>query len=323
MHGYAGIYPQFSLMPEPTPWYILINPQAGGGKSRRVWRELQRALEAEGFPYAYASTTAPWQAVSLIHAALDAGYRRFVALGGDGTVFEVVNGLCTHPTVPVGETVLTQLPVGTGCDWARYHRLPRQPQQVLAILKQPQLRWQDLGKVDFVAEGQACTRYFANAAGLGFDAFVLQQAASQPKGGWQGKLYYLLGLLRSLRAYQPAWMQVSRPEELLRQAGCLTLMLGLGPYAGGGMRLCPGALPHDGQLAVTFIDALSPWEVICNLPRLYNGKLYGHPRVYHWRGSRFSVQADPATWLELDGECVGHAPARFEILPRALRVAGG
>jgi YegS/Rv2252/BmrU family lipid kinase len=251
---------------------------------------------------------------------LEAGHRRFLALGGDGTVFEMVNGLCTHPRVPPEASLVTQLPVGTGCDWARAHDLPRTAQAILPLLQEPAVRQQDLGQVHFRAGGQPRTRYFVNAAGLGFDAYVLQQAADQPKGGWRGKLFYLSALLRSLRSYRPQELAVQQAGKDLRQGPCLLLMVGLGPYAGGGMQLCPDARLDDGAFDLTYIEGISAVTVVRNLPLLYNGNLYRHPQVHHGRGPCFSVQADPTTWLELDGECVGHAPAEFAILPQALRV---
>ncbi|RMG57621.1 MAG: diacylglycerol kinase family lipid kinase [Bacteroidetes bacterium] len=302
-----------------STWLVILNPAAGRGKSRQLWQAVAEALQdsPDGYAFEVKETRAPGDATRWAMEGIIAGARQLICVGGDGTLNEVVNGICGQQTVNSSAIRLAFLPAGTGTDWARFYGIPRKLDAWIEMLRQPQERLQDVGRVTFASDGAETTRYFANVAGMAFDAYIVaQQNARNVRGG--GARYFL-GLLRYLFRYRSPEIQ-ARAEAFTWTGPAIVANVGLGRYSGGGMQLVPRSDPNDGLFDLTIIAAMSPWRVLLNVFRLFDGSIYQHPLAHHHRATTIWLEAVPGSQLELDGELVGQLPARFELVPDALRL---
>jgi YegS/Rv2252/BmrU family lipid kinase len=296
-------------------WFAIVNPAAGGGRAARVMPNLQAAMRRAGLSLEIRATEARGHAIRLAREAAAAGHRRFLVVGGDGTVNEVANGLLETGSVPGGELTLAALPIGTGNDWARTHAIPKRPSELVALLASGRTVMHDVGVVTCRARGRALRRYFVNMAGLGIDAHILSRLGEGKGGAWS----YLVALLGGLRSFRTPTLEVTGAD--FRFHGpALVLFAGPGRYCGGGLEIAPDATADDGRLHVTLVKQMSFWRVLGNLPRLFNGTVPQSPHVVTGRLRALAIVSDVPVGVEVDGEVIGEAPARFEILPRAIRV---
>jgi len=291
---------------------IIVNPTAGGGRAGRLVGWLRERLERRR-DARLEITTRAGDAELLAANAAQTGHDRVVAVGGDGTVQEVANGLAgaARTTVSLGI-----VPMGSGNDLARSMGLPRDPAAAWTIAMGAGTWVIDLL---LATDGDGHSRWFGSAGGIGFDAQVASAMAR--RNGWQrGQAGYLLTTLVELRRF------VNRPVELTvdgttasRQV--LFIALANGEYYGGGMRIAPGASLDDGQLDLCVVGDVSRITALRQLANLYRGTHVAHPKVDMLRGRSVSIDGDRATLVHLDGEPFGHLPLRVDLHPARLLVA--
>ncbi len=259
-------------------------------------------------------------AIRLVEDALLGGYRQILGMGGDGTCHELVNGILMQPHVPPQEVLFSMLPVGSGNDWARTYDIPPDPEARLRRLLVGDRTWQDVGRVDYLQKnGHSAYRYFANVAGMAYDAFIAQKTE---KRRFSSRLHYLIAVGRYLFDFEPTPGRL-HAQECTAEEAFYTINVGICRYSGGGMQLVPHAVPNDGLLAVTYAPDLPKWEVLLQTRRFYQGTLLEHPRVHGFQTTALRVEHTGAApiGLEADGEFLGKTPAEFSILKNALQVA--
>lgn len=302
-------------------WTIIHNPRSCSGKSAKLWPDIARQLDAAGIAYTLHTTSYAGHAITLTQDAIRAGARHLVAVGGDGTVNEVLNGIFGQSEVPTTEIVMTQIPIGTGNDWRRTVGIPKETAACIAMLKNPGERIQDVGVVDWSAEGDTGRKYFCNVAGMGFEAAVGVKANADKAAGKGGILGYIPALLGILARYKATNVCFKIDGKELPERKFFTLAVGICKFNGGGMKQCPDALIDDGLLDLTFINEVPKMVVVANFPRIFTGGFVKIKYVEQHRGREIEVTTGPETLLEVDGENIGQGTARFSILPAALRVA--
>lgn len=300
-------------------WYIVINPQSGGRKGIRKWEEFSTHLTDMCIPHTYAFTEGPLHATQLVQKAAAGGYRRFATLGGDGTLNESVNGLFSQTIVDPNEFLFSAIPTGTGSDWARMYQLPRNMKTAASLLNSHTVFRQDIGKLTCQREGKSVVRYFDNIAGLGYDAFVTDKTSHLSKNGIKGQFFYFKALFGGLLQYQPIAMTV-KASSFQFSGPMYSANVAICRYNGGGMRPAPLAISNDGLFDITLIKPLTLFQILTNVIRLYTGSLYQHPRASHYLTEVVEFSSPVPAWVEVDGEVAGMLPARFEILPQALRI---
>lgn len=300
-------------------WFIIANPAAGNGRVGRQWPHIEQLLQELGFSYTVQFTKHRGHAVRLVDDAVLKGHRHIMGLGGDGTNHELVNGIMTQPHAPSTDIHYALLPIGTGNDWARTYQIPHDPRERLQQLLTGKTALQDVGKVRYQADGQTLERYFANVAGMAYDAFLVKKL---DRHRLVSHLQYLLMVGRYLFEYRLLPARLRYVDQMVEDF-FYTINIGICPYSGGGMRLVPHAVPDDGLLAVTFARRLPKWEVLWQTPRFYNGTILEHPRISGFQTRRLVVEhmGDTPTLLEADGEFLGETPAEFSVLEKALCVA--
>ena len=296
----------------------IVNPTAGYCRARRLWPRLLASLGEPGAKVATWWTEWPGQAETLAAQARREGFDRVVAVGGDGTLLEVVNGLWWEPRGPLPS--IGVVPFGTGCDYVRNFDLrPTLRDQVMTALGEAALRV-SLGLVRLQGfDGRPRQRVFINVLGLGFDARVIagfrQQRLRLP--GKTG--YFLSGIKEMLRLPQHRITGALDGRPLKTEA--MLVAIGLGRYFGGGMMITPGASPPASHFQVVLAKNLSCLELLSLMPGLYCGRHLNHPRVTAAYASRIKINADPPAEVEAEGELEGTTPLEVTIIPRALEIA--
>lgn len=288
---------------------VIVNPIAGGGRAARLVPWLRERLAAR--PEARIIVTGrPGDAET--SAAELTEHDRVVAVGGDGTVQEVVNGLRSRAK----PAELGIVPVGTGNDLARSLGLPRDPAAAWTIAIGGAVRPVDLAHA---RNGDGRERWFASAGGIGFDAQVA--AAMAARKGWQtSRAGYLMTTLSELRRFSNREARLFLDDETMI-ASVLFVAIANGAYYGGGMRIAPGARPDDGHLDVCVVGDISRMAALRELRNLYRGTHVRNPAVSMHTARRIRVEADTATPIHLDGEPFGQLPLVVRLEAEALRVA--
>ncbi len=292
-----------------TPLFI-VNPRAGGGKARSF---LPLGGEIR-------FTDGPGHATELARDGLKEGRSLIVAVGGDGTLNEVVNGFFegNRPLNPSAE--LGVVGIGTGCDTIKSFRIPKDPRKAFRLLDDFEARSIDLCRVGFRDHhGEEALRYFINIAEAGLGgAVVFSTNKSTKKLG--GFLTFFLGTLQAILHHRNATLELQVDGDLPRALVAANIVVGNGKYFGGGMKILPRAEFDDQLLEVLVMGDLSRLELLANLGGVYFGTHLKHPLVECFRASRVKISSTRPLLLDVDGEQPGTTPADFEILPKALKV---
>ena len=240
-----------------------------------------------------------------------------VSVGGDGTINEIVNGL--YDAGNIRDIMLGIIGTGTGSDYIRTIGVPREHKEACQCLLNPRKLLVDLGVVEHVSGSQTVKRLFVNFAGLGFDAEVVKATTQRFKA--LGTMpSYLMGLLTTLLTYKNKEVSLRLDGKTDDRKVCAIVMSN-GKYGGGSMFVAPDADPTDGLFDVLTIGDLSKPDLLRSLPRIYKGTHLTHPKVTMERAKEIEIQPKEPMSLQADGELLGEAPARFEILPATLNVA--
>jgi diacylglycerol kinase (ATP) len=244
----------------------------------------------------------------------DGGAKLLVVVGGDGSVNEVANGIAGREGVEIAVVAR-----GTGWDFVRTYGIPRDLDQAAAVALGGAVREIDLGRVSYRSwAGEDTAAYFANVASAGMSGAIAQRANETSKA-LGGKASYLWATLAVFARWQVGEVRVSVDGES-RAGGMHDVVVANGRYFGGGMMICPEAEPDDGRFDVLLIGDLTKRDLLVTLPKTYKGKHLPHPKAELLRGVVVTVDAAEPLPVELDGEQPGTTPARFEVVPRALRL---
>ncbi len=296
---------------------IIVNPAAGAWKTAKKWPEIMRLLESQGLDFEYHVTEAPGHAIQLTRSAVEKGYKLIVAVGGDGTINEVVNGF--YDAEALGDVTLGVINTGTGADYIRTLGIPRRYKEACQTLVNPRGKAiVDLGIVECMSQGRKKKRLFVNFAGLGFDAEVVRATTEKFKA--LGSMpSYLMGLLSTLFSYENRDVLLVVDGEMGERRIC-TILMNHGRYGGGGMLPAPNADPGDGLFDVLIIDDIAKPDLLVSIPKIYRGTHLTHPKVTLIRAREVEVKPAFNMAVQADGELFGEAPASFRVLPRALTV---
>jgi diacylglycerol kinase (ATP) len=297
-------------MIDPTRWFIVVNPASGGGRASRFRPRLTAALDRAGLPYRCVESAAAGDAMRLYARAVTEGFRRLLAVGGDGTFNELINGLKASG-IPPDQCLVAAAAGGTGNDWSRAMQFPDDPDRLAACMAHARERSVDIG----IATGPGGSQTaFHNVVGAGIDAEVLGRT---PKAGPRA-LAYLIGLARTLVRYRAPEFEITVDGRITR-GRFLLVIASIGPRCGGGMRLTPDAVVDDGWLDLLTIDPLTFAGALTRLPKLFDGRLAGDPAFRVVRCRTATIRTESPCGVELDGQPYGATPVTVTVQPGVLR----
>jgi diacylglycerol kinase (ATP) len=293
---------------------VIVNPVAGARSTRRKWPIISRLLERIGLTFDFNYTEGVGHAMELARLAASDGYRYLVAVGGDGTVNEVANGILYSTNASA--TLLGVVSTGTGSDFARSAGLARDYATACANLTSSKRLTIDVGVVEYQRDGKTHQRFFINSAGVGFDAAVVKETERLPKF-FGGTIPYVAGMLRTLISYKnkPITLKVGDEVEHRR---VLNVAVANGNYCGGGMRIAPEAKLDDSLLDVVVIGDMGKLEILKEFPTIYKGTHIHHPKVSMKKAADVRIESAEPMLVYADGESLGECPASFRVVPAAL-----
>jgi YegS/Rv2252/BmrU family lipid kinase len=298
---------------------VIVNPRSGGGLSASRWAKLVGPITEGLGPFDTRFTEAPGHARQIAGEETRAGRPLVIALGGDGTISEVADGLLDAG----GAAVLGIIPRGTGGDFRRALELPRDPGEAARQIRDGQVRTIDAGRVTFTtAEGGRATRHFVNVASFGFSSDVARRANGSSKA-LGAKAAFLGATLKSLAVYENTEIELSLDGGERKRMTVLLGAVGNGRFFGGGMKICPEAQLDSGKLDLVTVGDLGRLEIVMKIHRIFSGTHLSIPEVQSARVNTVEVwPADPTAEIpvEVDGETPGRLPAKFEVVPGALRL---
>jgi diacylglycerol kinase (ATP) len=228
-------------------------------------------------------------------------------------VHEVVNGIAGREGVE-----LALIPRGTGWDFARTHEIPKNLGRALRIAVEGSSKPFDLGRVTYRSDGSDRTAWFANIASVGMSGAVARRANGTTKA-LGGKASYAIALLAVFARWQNVPLRVAVDSET-REAVMDDVIVAVGRYLAGGMKITPDAEPDDGLFDVLLIGDITKTELVRVMPKLYRGTHLPHPKGEVLRGTSVTIEADEPMPVQLDGEQPGTTPVSFEIVPNAVRL---
>jgi YegS/Rv2252/BmrU family lipid kinase len=295
------------------PLVVIANPRAGRGRVGSRLPAIERAMTEQGLEYRVVRTAHPGHATQAAADALRRGERYLVAVGGDGTVHEVLNGMFSGGNEPLApDAVLGVVAAGSGCDLVRSFGLPGDSIKAARHLAGDLTRTIDVGMITM----SESTRYFANIAEAGLGGAVVARACALP--GFLGAAKYACGFWLTLPGFRPATVRIEADGQRYQWRAHNVVVANCRFY-GGGMHISPRSLPDDGALDVLVMVGPKS-DAFTTLPKVYRGRHLPHRNIAELRASRVRVESDPPLPVEADGEVLGTTPATFEVIPGPVRL---
>lgn len=283
---------------------FIVNPIAGNGFALKIEEQLKAAMASRGLECRFVRTTHPGHATEIARAcAAEADCTGVVAVGGDGTAYEVACGLMNRG-VPLGI-----IPAGTGNDFIKTIGIPKKPLDALDFLLSHPPRPVDAGGLN--------DRIFLNDCGTGFDVTVLDYTQAAKKY-CRGILPYLIGLVQAIIHYRPVHVRFTADGKT-EERDLLILSVANGRYIGGGIPICPTAEADDGMLDLVIVEDKPRWLLPFLVLPLLLGRILHFPFTTHKRCQSVEI-VSKGMRLNVDGEIFEMDSAKFSIQPGALHL---
>ena len=321
-------------------WLAVVNVFAASRKAGSIWKHAAIQLESAGVDYKARFTGGRYNATELSRNAASDGYRRFIAVGGDGTIHDVLNGIAEFVfsdksgQARLSDFTLAVIPVGSGNDWVKSTGVSRDIAEAVDSIVAGNISKQDVVRVgiyessaDALENSKAITEsYMVNVGGIGLDARVCEIVNRKKERGYRGKKLYVSALAYCIKHRVPIRATVLCDGEKVFHGKYLSMAFGIGKYSGGGMRQTSLAIMDDGLLDVTVIPDISMWVIAKEVLRLFNGTFHKVNVLTQARCKSVIVLPESGSDtepVEVDGEVIGRAPARMDILEDQLNIISG
>ena len=318
-------------------WLAVVNVFAASRKAGSIWKKAAVKLENAGVDYRARFTGGKYNAAELSRIAASEGYRNFIAVGGDGTIHDVLNGIAEYvfgsasDGARLSDFTLAVIPVGSGNDWVKSAGAARTVDSAVELIKDGYVGKQDVVKVSIFessaeavqGENPVVESYMANIAGVGLDARVCEIVNRKKERGYRGKQLYVSALAYCIGHRVPVRAKVICDGEEVFYGKYLSMAFGIGRFSGGGMRQTSLAMMDDGLLDVVVIPDISLWTIAKKVPHLFTGTFHEVDVLTQARCRSVLVlpeSGSDAEPVEVDGEVIGRAPVRMDILEDQLNI---
>lgn len=284
--------------------FAICNPTAGNGRAEKIGRQIEAILKERKIPFQMEMTHSRAHGTQLAKEAREAGMDTVLAIGGDGTAYEVARGLFHS------QTALGIIPAGTGNDFVKTIGVPRDPLAALDHILSHPPRPTDVGIFN--------ERMFLNEIGAGFDVMVLDYA-NKAKQYCRGLLPYLCGVLQTLFRFRAFPLRYTLEDGKTVNQDAFVIGVANGGVIGGGIAIAPDARADDGLLDVVIVDNIKKRHLPARLVGLMKGKILTFPETHFARVQSLSFSS-PGMRLNADGEIVSVDSVEARILPGALLI---
>ncbi|WP_412848490.1 diacylglycerol/lipid kinase family protein [Brevibacillus sp. 179-C9.3 HS] len=294
---------------------VIVNPVSGNGTGLKVWRQMEPNLRRLGSPFQIRLTSGEGDAEKLSKELIQKeGVNKIIAVGGDGTVRGVINGIYESKQ----DCRFGLIPAGSGNDFARGHGIPMEPLQALDRI----LSGKEEKQIDLILlNGKVAV----NSVGAGFDAQVAQVTDRAVYKAWLnryklGALAYILSVIRVVCTYQPCDIVLYVDGQEVHLQGVWLVVAANIPNYGGGMLICPDAVPNDGIAEICVVRGVSRLGLLAAFPKIFTGAHANHPGVLFYRGKEVTIQAEGRVPVHADGELVATTPIRVQMIEKCLTI---
>ncbi|WP_169891115.1 diacylglycerol/lipid kinase family protein [Litchfieldia alkalitelluris] len=289
-------------------YFFIVNRFAAGGKSLKVWEKIKQQLEEQQIQFRTFFTNTDRHAEELAKQIANIHHEHIeaiIAVGGDGTIHEVVNGLVNYPNIKVG-----YIPSGSANDFSRGFQIPRSPLHALGTIlsKTQKVSKIDVGKIKL--DERSRHFYFVNSVGVGFDAEVSKIVNQSKMKKYLNKLHlssfiYIGALVSQLFNYKVSNVHLTIDNQDFHYEKVWFVTVSNQRFYGGGMKISPKANPFDGLLNITVIHCLSPLQILLLFSTVFIGKHTLIKGVDSHIGKEIKIVPDRKLPLHADGEIIG------------------
>jgi len=289
-------------------YFLIVNLIAGHGRCKELFPKVKAELDRRGIDYDLHFTNEPLEATDVVQLVIDAGFTYIVAMGGDGTINEVANGIVTsEASLP-----LAVIPAGSGNDFSRMSGIPIEPMRAIDLLLAGRERKIDLGYI-------VGDRYFVNGLGIGIDAQVARDVLQMER--LRGVPAYLYAAIREVFRFK-AFPVTLEGEGWSEEHTCISLGLANGKYCGGGFKLAPQAEIDDGLLDIAVIEDFPKLERLIRLPQARKGNHLRLAKVHYRQERTVTISSSTKLIAHIDGEQYRLPDDSFKVtvVPKALDV---
>lgn len=302
-------------MDTKNDFFLIVNPTAGHGSFKKSWSVIEAFLNKKKVSYSFECTRSKKDEIVLVQNTIKSGFRKIIVVGGDGTIHHTVNGIMNQNFCKTAEIKLGIIPLGTGNDWIKTYSIPNHIEKSIDIILNEKTDYQDIGKITLQNNS---IEYFNNLAGTGYDGYVVKKLNALKK---LGSIAYLISGLQGLLFYKSFKYNIRFENKEINES-CLMVLFGICQYSGGGIQLTQHANPKDGLLDITIVKNIGLFDMIINLPKLYNGKIVTHKKVenYKVKSIKLTLSDSSHSLIEADGEFIGTGSLEVSVIPKAIQV---
>ena len=290
---------------------LIANPRSGRGRVGRMLPRLHEELTEMGATWSSAVTEHAGHAIELASQAVADGADVIAAIGGDGTINEVVNGMLAVGSTP---PALGIVPAGSGSDFARSFATPAGIEGAANRLAHADPQSIDVGTITFADR----VRHFVNIAEVGLGAAVVDRAERLPR--WLGSSRYLVAFWPAWARFSPVDIEVSTDAGGTFEGRCHNVVVANARYFGGGMHVAPDADPADGRLEIQ-LNIGSRRQAFTMIPKVRRGAHLDDTRVVRLHGSSVDIRPARPLGVEADGEPLGETPVTVSVSTRLPLIA--
>ncbi len=305
---------------------VVVNPNAAGLRDPKQWPKVKAAIQNTiAGKLIFEHTQAADHATELVRLALQHGSEKIIAVGGDGTVHECINGFFENEKLINPQATLGCIMMGTGCDFRKSLGIERGYEPAINAIVDGKTKTIDIGRLSYI-DHQGCEMvgFFNNLASFGMGGAVDMAVADNrwaKKLG--GKFAYLWASAKVLFTFRNPQLTIRIDGQTLYSGRSKLGVVANGKYGGGGMFFAPDAELDDGLFDVVLFRDLSISDILRNFVKIYSGTHIDGEQVTHHRGACVEVDSDETILLDIDGEALGSAPVKFEVMPGKVRVFVG
>ncbi len=304
---------------------VVINPYSANQSTAKQWASKHAFLKEKIGRFDAEFTTKALEATTITKKALKDGYKRIIAVGGDGTVNEVINGFFEDDMLINPEAVLSVIMTGTGGDFRKTAGISKSINQAIDQLAHGIVRKIDIGKLTYTTlDGNKKSVYFDNIGSFGMSGLVDQitntSVISRMTKKISGTVAWAFSSLYAMLTYQNRQVNLEIDGKVYGDLKIRVVAIANGRYFGGGMKIAPLASLSDGLFDIVVLEDIGKLEMLLNHKTIYKGSHLEKEKVLFFKGKRIVATSDEKVLVEADGELLGQLPAVFEIVPGALNL---